>query len=323
MLDCPLGLPRGANLTAAEVCAGIRLHGKLAVITGASAGLGKETARVLALAGAHVFLGGRDEQTLMTAKREIAAGSAQAEISVHRLDLMSATSIAAFTRAVESLARPVDLLICNAGIMAVPLRHSHAGIEAQLMTNYVGHALLTSRLHPLLRSAGQARFVSLSSSAHHLTSVDLADLSYHRRHYERWHAYAQSKTAAALLAVQVYQRLGRYGVTALTVHPGMIQTEPRRCLTEEETGAIARRCGSADATSRWKTIAAGAATSVWAATAAELEGAGPMYLEDCAVAPRVIQPNFLYGVMPYALDETLAEDLWHATERLLGQALPL
>ncbi|GAB3628440.1 short-chain dehydrogenase [Pandoraea terrae] len=323
MLSSSFGLPQGATLTAEEVCAGIRLHGKLAVITGASTGLGKETARALALAGAHVFLGGRDEQALMTAKRDISTFSLSTEISVHRLDLMSASSVCAFTKAVESLGRPVDILICNAGIMACPLWRSETGIEAQFMTNYVGHALLTSRLCPLLRSAGRARFVSLSSCAHHLASVDLADLSYRHRAYDRWSAYGQSKTAAALLAVQVYRKLGQDGVTALTVHPGMSKTELGRFLLEEEKAAMAQLTCSVGSTSLWKSAAAGAATSVWAATAAEFEGVGPAYLEDCAVAPLITQPNFQYGVMPYALDETLAQDLWHATEQLLGTTLPL
>lgn len=323
MNDSPIGLPLGATLTAAEVCAGARLQGKLAVITGASTGIGQETARALALAGAHVFLGARDEQALMNAKQRIAACSPWAEISVHRIDLMLTSSIRAFANAVESLGRPVDILICNAGVMACPLSRTDAGIEAQFMTNYVGHALLTSRLHPLLRSARSARFVSLSSSAHHLASVDLDDPSYSKRTYDRWGAYGQSKTAAALLAVQVRRRMAGDGVTAFAVHPGLIKTELARHLREDDRAAIGRRVDSAAPTSQWKTIAAGAATSAWAATAATLNDLGCAYLEDCGIAQQISEPNFLHGVMPYALDTGLAQDLWRVTEDLLGVPLPL
>jgi len=327
MPDSSLELPPGAHRTADDVCRGLELGGRLAVISGASTGVGKETARVLALAGAHVFLGARDEQALMRAKHEIAVAFAHAEVSVHRLDLMCPSSIAAFATAVESLGRPIDMLICNAGIMACPLQYSATGIEAQLMTNYVGHAILTARLSPLLKAGGQARFVSLSSSAHHLASVDLQDLSWQRKPYDRWKAYGQSKTASALLAVQVQRRLGADGVTALTVHPGVIQTDLGRFMSAEERQALAERSAAASHPGgralRWKSVAAGAATSVWAATAAELDGAGPAYLEDCAVAPRITRPNLVYGVMPYALDEALAERLWRASERALGARLAL
>lgn len=323
MKDSTIGLPGGAALTAAEVCAGARLHGKLAVITGASTGIGLETASALALAGAHVFLGARDEQALMNAKQRIAASSPWAEVSVHRLDLMLESSILAFANAVESLGRPVDILICNSGVMACPLTRTHSGMEAQFMTNYVGHAFLTSRLSRMLRSSRSARFVSLSSSAHHLASVDLDDPSFLRRPYDRWAAYGQSKTAAALLAVQVHQRMAEDGVTGFAVHPGLIKTELARHLNEAERTAIDRRIESAGTTSRWKTTAAGAATTAWAATAAMLNDLGSAYLEDCSVARPICQPNFLHGVMPYARDSGLAQELWRVTEELLGATLPL
>jgi NAD(P)-dependent dehydrogenase (short-subunit alcohol dehydrogenase family) len=323
MPESSLGRYRGAQPSAEEVCRGLQLEGRLAVVTGGATGLGKETARVLALAGAHVFLGGRDEQALMIAKRDISAACPEAQVSVHRLDLMSAANVSSFAAAVESLGRAVDILICNAGIMACPLHRGAAGIEAQLMTNYVGHALLTSHLHRLLRASGCARVVSLSSAAHHLASVDLQDLSYQRKPYDRWQAYGQSKTAAALLAVQVQRRLGRDGVTALAVHPGIIPTGLGRYMSEEEKAALAARCASAASPFQPKSVATGAATGVWAATAAELEGAGPAYLENCAVAARITRPNLAHGVMPYALDESLAERLWRATEQALGSRLPL
>ncbi|MDB5969951.1 MAG: oxidoreductase [Hydrocarboniphaga sp.] len=310
--------PFSRTSTAEEAVAGIDLSGKLAVVTGGSGGIGRETARVLSQAGAHVVIGGRDEQALLTAKRDIAAISMHAHVSEHPLDLVSVPSIRAFASAVASLGRAVDILVCNAGVMAVPLEHAPCGIESQLMINCVGHALLTSLLSPMLRRTAHARLVYLTSSGHQLSPLVLDDLNFRNRPYDKWKAYGQSKTACSLLAVYVAGQMMRKGVTAMAVHPGVIMTALGRSLSDGEREELAKRLHGDE-----KTIQAGAATSVWAATAPELEGQPPAYLEDCAVAEVIDTPNYHSGVMPYALDADQATRLWREMERMLGEPLPL
>jgi len=307
---------------AEDVVAGFDLSGKLAVVTGGSVGLGKETARALAKAGADVFLGARSAQSLAAARQELLAGGARG-VHVHTLDLMDPHSVDAFAGAVLTLQRPVDILVNNAGIMACPLSRSALGIESQLATNYVGHALLSSLLAPALVKAGRARVVSLSSTGHHFSGVDFDDLNFERRPYHKWIAYGQSKTADSLLAVKLARALGSKGVTALAVHPGMILTDLGRFLTPEELKLDGSTLGKDAKLPPMKTVETGAATSVWAVTATALEGRGPLYLEDCRVAPVVDGPNYGYGVLRYALDEEAAVRLWSAAERLLDRRLPL
>lgn len=312
--------------TALEVASAANLVGKLAVITGGSTGLGKETARALASAGADLFLGARGRASLEAAKDDLAKIGPQ--VHTHVLDLMDPASVEAFAQAVLSLGRPIDILVNNAGIMACPLSRNAFGVESQLATNFLGHALLTSLLAPALVKAGRSRLVSLSSSGHHRASVDLEDLNFEARSYDRWEAYGQSKTADALLAVKVARELGGRGVTALAVHPGAIMTDLMRFLTDEERAMVNSATPDMSPKACYKTVQTGAATSIWAATAPELDGKGPLYLEDCGVAPVIDQPDwskgvFRSGVMRFALDPELADRLWAAGERLLDRKLPL
>jgi NAD(P)-dependent dehydrogenase (short-subunit alcohol dehydrogenase family) len=223
-----------------------------------------------------------------------------------------------FARAIQSLGRAVDIQICNAGIMATPLAYAPGGVESQLMTNYVGHALLVSLLGSMLRRAGRSRVVSLASLAHQLSPVVFEDLNFRSRPYDKWKAYGQSKTACSLLAVHVSGQMRHDGVTALAVHPGIIVTALGRYLSEEERRHLATRLDG-----EYKSVKSGAATSVWAATAAELEGHEAAYLEDCQIAQVVREPNNQHGVMPYALDADQAARLWGVTGGLLGEVLPL
>lgn len=314
----------GAKSTAQQVIAGIDLSGKLAVVTGASSGIGKETARVLADAGADVFLASRNRNSLDAIRDELEQPCG-GNIFAYPLDLMSPTSIGEFAETVTALNRPLDILINNAGIMASPLMLSEQGLEAQLMTNYLGHALLTSLLSPLLIKAAPSRLVTLTSSGHQICSVDFDDPNFERRPYDKWLAYGQSKTACSLLAVTAHHHLAERGVTSLAVHPGVISdTGLSTFLTEEDFENIARLLGDqAPAADSYKSIAAGAATSVWAATSPALIDKGGSYLEDCGIAPVIEQPNHQFGVMAYALDPEAADRLWQLGEQLLGRALPL
>lgn len=313
--------PFTRSTTAEEVVSGVDLSGKLAVITGGSTGLGKETARVLAKAGADIIIGARNEAKLGAAKDELASGEAKS-VEGYRLDLMEPDSVRQFAQAVRETDRPIDMLINNAGIMNGPLTFNSLGIESQFATNFLGHALLSSMLSAQLIRAGRSRMVSLASSAHQLSPVIFEDINFQKREYEQWTAYGQSKTANILMAIKWAKHLNDKGVTTLAVHPGVIETELSRSMPEEE------KQHSMEVTKKYnpngfKSIETGAATSVWAATGEDLDGCGPLYLEDCKVAALISRPNLASGVMPYALDPKAADQLWAAAENMLGHSLSL
>lgn len=320
--------PYGATSTADEVIGTTDLSGKLVVITGGSSGIGKETARVLAGAGADIFIGARSAEKLQSAKEELAAASGT-QIYAVELDLSEAASVDAFADAVLALDRTVDILLNNGGIMAVPLARNSLGIESHLATNYLGHAILTCRLVPALLRGGDSRVISLSSSGHQASGVNLDDLNWEQRKYKKWIVYAESKSANVLLAVKVAKELGDKGITALALHPGHVETDLGRSLPENEWNdtmdGLAKMAGIFDKSgiAATKTIPQGAATSVWAATAPELKGMGPLYLEDCQVGQPVDKPNMLNGIVPHTLNEETAEKLWQKAEELLGRSLPL
>jgi NAD(P)-dependent dehydrogenase (short-subunit alcohol dehydrogenase family) len=311
----------GMQSSAEEVLRGLDLHGRLVVITGALAGIGRATAEALLDAGADLVIAGRNPSKLEATKAELSHRRADATVHAFPLDLMSIASVDDFADAVLALKRPVNVLINNAGITG-QLRRNESGIESQLMTNFIGHAVLTSRLAPALVRAEGARLVSLSSFGHHYSPVIFDDLNFEQRPYTAWASYGQSKTACVLLAVQVARQLGERGVQAFAVHPGAIMTELGADLGPDDF-ALAQERGSIPQPEDWKTPAQGAATSVWAATEPQLSGRGPLYLEDCHIAPVLDQPTYCYGVMPYALDAELAARLWLATERLIARPLPL
>jgi len=311
----------GKKSTAREVLRGVDLKGKFAVITGATAGIGKATARALAEAGATVVIAGRNLQALDGARAELSAISAQQSVHAFALDLMSIASIDAFAGQVLGLGRPVDILINNAAITGQLVRNEQ-GIESQLMTNFIGHAVLSSRLARALVRAQGSRVVSLSSFGHHYSPVVFEDLNFDRRPYSAWDGYGQSKTACVLLAVKLSRALGDNGVEAFAAHPGAIMTELGRDMSQEDV-ELAQQRGSSPSPDDWKTPEGGAATSVWAATEPLLAGRAPLYLEDCGVAPLLDEPNYCRGVMKYALDPDNADRLWSATERLIQQSLPL
>jgi len=309
--------------TAAEVVAGKDLTGKLAVITGGSVGLGLETARALASAGADVFIGARRSDALAAATATLEqAGSGS--VHSHTLDLMAPASVDSFADAVLALDRPVDILVNNAGIMACPQDYTALGIESQLATNYVGHAQLTSRLARAIVTADGGRVVSHSSTGHQVSPVNLGDLNFKITPYHPFKAYGQSKTADVLLAIKVGKHLNDKGVTVHAVHPGIIETELGRFLTAEDRERMAASMKiDTDTTPAFKTVESGSATSVWAATAVELADKPPLYLEDCKVGELIDVPNFTHGVLPYALDGEIADELWSRAEAMLARELPL
>ncbi|MFB7287590.1 SDR family NAD(P)-dependent oxidoreductase [Actinacidiphila glaucinigra] len=290
-----------AQSTAAEVVGGIDLTGGRAVVTGAASGIGLETARALAGAGAEVTLAVRDTAAGERAAAGIAAGGA-GRVLVAPLDLADQRSVAAFAAAWHG---PLHVLVNNAGVMMTPETRTPEGWELQFATNHLGHFALATRLHPALAAAGRARVVSLSSVAHLRSPVHFDDVHFRDRPYDAGLAYAQSKTANVLFAVEAGRRWAADGVTVNAVHPGaVLGTNLSRHLTREALDAAAASGGHT-----FKTPQQGAATVVYVATAPGLERVAGRYFEDCAEAHRHI-PGTSGGVADHALDPDAAALLW-------------
>ncbi len=307
----------GMRSTAAEVIEGIDLHGKTAIVTGATSGLGIETARALVGAGAEVFIPARNPEKaagVVAELREKTGG----DVQTMTLDLSDFASIRRFTDEFLALGKPVHILINNAAIMACPLARTPEGFESQFATNHLGHFLFTGRLAPAL-IAGKARVVSLSSIGHRLSPVHFDDIHFETRKYDKWQAYGQAKTANALFAVGLNARLAPHGGTANAVHPGGIMTGLQQHLTTEEMTAMGWIDTEGKLNPLFKTVEQGAATSVWAAVAPELEGHGGLYLEDCNQAEPAIPEKPYSGVHAHASDPEAAERLWVESETMVGE----
>jgi NAD(P)-dependent dehydrogenase (short-subunit alcohol dehydrogenase family) len=199
--------------------------------------------------------------------------------------------------------------------MACPPAKTADGLELQFGSNHVGHFLATCLLAPALRQGAPSRVVSVSSRGHHMSPVVFDDIQFERRPYDKWLAYGQAKTANVLFAVGLERRLGPRGVHANALHPGGIMTELSRHLQAEDFKFLQSRARGM----KFKTVEAGAATSVFAATGPELEGRGGLYLEDCHVATVNDAPDALDGVKSYALDPRNADRLWEVSEELVGE----
>ncbi|MEM1111446.1 MAG: SDR family NAD(P)-dependent oxidoreductase [Pseudomonadota bacterium] len=304
-----------------EVIAGLSLAGKTAVVTGASAGIGIETCRALAATGVTVVMVARDSDKLARARAQIIDDAGE-ELALETVVLDLADLDAVRRGAAEILARfpEIDMLINNAGVMACPLLRTAQGFEMQFGTNHVGHFLLTCLLAPALVAG--SRVVNLSSTGHYFSDILWQDPNYERSDYSPWQAYGQSKTANVLFSVALDARLKGRGVRAFAVHPGAIHTELGRHLDEATTQELMSAPGAA-AGWEFKTVAQGAATSLWAATSPTLDGQGALFLEDCQVAPARADDQASHGVESYALDPEAAERLWTLSEELVGQRFPL
>lgn len=309
----PLGSPFGYRSTAREVVEGVDLGGKRVVVTGGYSGIGTETVRALAGAGASVIVGAR-----RTSQAEEVLSEIDGAIEVVPLDLADPTSIDEFADEIASRWDRIDLLVDNAAVMASPLQRDARGYEMQFATNHLGHFHLTARLWPLLEVAGNARVVVLSSIGHRLNGLDLDDPNFELRAYDKWTAYGQAKSANALFALQLDKLGAPHGVRAFAVHPGGIMTPLQRHLTNEEQVAMGWIDAQGNVNERFKTEEQGASTTVWAATSPLLEGAGGVYCEDCDVAAPATPENRTGGVHPHIRDEELAERLWAKSEELTG-----
>ncbi len=307
--------PFGFDSTAAEVVGGIDLSGRRAIVTGGSSGIGIETARALAGAGADVTLAVRDTGAGERTAGDITATTGNTAVHVGRVDLADRGSVAAFA---AGWSGPLHVLVNNAGVMSLPdLQLTPEGCEMQFATNHLGHFALALGLHDALAEAGDARIVSLSSVGHRASPVIFDDLNFTSRPYDPVLAYGQSKTANVLFAVEATRRWAGDGITANAVHPGAIlASNLTRHLDPEYLAGIV---DSGKYT--FKTLEQGAATSVLVATSPQLEGIGGRYFEDgneaVGVADGVVWEGGGSGVAAYALDPENAKRLWEVSRRML------
>ncbi|PHR15790.1 MAG: short-chain dehydrogenase [Sphingopyxis sp.] len=313
----------GAITTADEVLEGIDLTGKLVVITGGASGIGQETARAMAARGAHIVIPVRDMGKGEAAVSEIRKSVPDADIELMECDLGKMASIQYFAEAFLVQHDRIDLLINNAGVMASPHMTTGDGLELQFGTNHIGHFLLTNLLMPAIiksaKAGGDARIVNLSSRGHHADTVHFEDPHFETRDYDKWLAYGQAKTANIMFTVGLEKRLAGKGVHALAVHPGGIQTNLGRHLSEDDAAMLVKRIEERSGGKfTFKTVEQGAATTCYAATAPELAGRGGVYLEDCHVAD-VNDDDPSGSVRSYAVDPGNAEKLWTLSETTVDQ----
>lgn len=312
-----LGSGFDAKSTAEEVIDGIDIKGKIAIVTGGNTGIGLETTRTLAKAGATVIVPARD---VGKAKKNLEGIT---NIELETMDLIDPKSIDTFAEKFIASGRPLHLLINNAGIMWVPLRRESRGIESQLATNYLGQFQLVARLWPALKKANGARVINVSSQGHQFSPFNFDDPNFLHREYETLQAYGQSKTASNLFAVELDNRGKDFSVRAYSLHPGSIYgTE----LAREASPELFKKMGFFDAAGNirpevlasLKTIPQGAATTVWCATSPLLNNIGGVYCEDADVAALTTGAPGSAGVQAYSLDENNAKRLWELSEQITG-----
>jgi NAD(P)-dependent dehydrogenase (short-subunit alcohol dehydrogenase family) len=318
----------GATSTTDEVLSGVNLHGKRILVTGVSAGLGVETARSLVAHGAHVVGAARDLIKAEPATAQVRSDAAEngGSFELIKLDLANLKSVRACADELVAKGEPFDVIIANAGVMATPFGHTTDGFETQFGTNHLGHFVLVNRIAPLMKNG--SRLVSLSSSGHRYSNVDLDDPNFERTPYEPFVSYGRSKTANILFAVAFDERNRERGVRAAAVHPGGIQTELGRHIDPDRISTLIEQMNQELAKEgkppfQWKTIPQGAATSVWAGVVAPANEVGGKYCENChvghVVADDVIISAISEGVRGYALDSTNAAALWKKSEEMVGE----
>jgi NAD(P)-dependent dehydrogenase (short-subunit alcohol dehydrogenase family) len=304
----------GFASTTDEVTAGRDLTGTVALVTGASSGLGRETARALAAVGSRVILAGRNDDKLAAVAGKITDAIPGARVEVGHLDLTSLASVRQFAEEFLAANDRLHLLINNAGVMATPFEHTADGFELQFGTNHLGHFLLTGLLAPALLRDPPSRVVNLSSGGHMASDILWDDPNFERHAYDPFISYGQSKTANILFSVELERRLSGRGVHAYAVHPGFVGTALGRYMTPEVLAQLMDRAKEGGGMPTRKSLEQGAATSVWAATAPGLEESGGSYLADCQVSDHHAA---------WAVDPAAAVRLWALSEELVGQQFPL
>ncbi|MDN3026194.1 SDR family NAD(P)-dependent oxidoreductase [Streptomyces sp. S.PB5] len=305
-----LTTPFGFASTAGEVVSGIDLTGRRAVVTGASSGIGAETARALAATGAAVTLAVRDVAAGERVAKDITGSTGNHDVRAAHLDLTDLASISAFTAAWQG---PLHVLVNNAGVMACPEQYTEQGWEWQFATNHLGHFALATGLHSALAADGNARIVVVSSTGHQRSPIVWDDVNFAFRPYDPWLAYAQSKTANVLFAVEATRRWADDNITANALMPGAIYTNLQRHTAGRGSGRVPAEL--------IKTVEQGAATSALLATSPLLEGVGGRYFVDCNETEIVDRRSgSLHGVARYAVDPAGARRLWDLSQDLITGA---
>lgn len=299
----------GRRTTAMDVARQIDLRGKIAVITGATSGIGGEIARAMAAAGAELILPARNIEAASAIADNLITDTGNAKIRNYKLDLADFESV---RRLADNLLKDyprIDILINGAGIIAAPFQRCHQGYELHFSVNHLGHFLLTSALSSALLSSPAPRVVSLSAAAHGLSPLVFDDIHFNHRRYDQWQAYGQSKTANILFAKALNRRLATQGGTALAVNPGFIISKVEQDQALNQTDMPGR-------SKALKSPAHGAACCVWAATTANPQLAGN-YCEDFRLAEVAKLGDFSSGLHPHAADPAAAERLWELSEQLV------
>ena len=296
--------------TASEILEGIDLVGTHALVTGVSSGIGAEIARVLVLRGADVMGTARDlpKARLATAKIH-QEKRPDGSLDLTELDLASLRSVRACTDRLLAAGKRFDVVIANAGVMAVPEALTADGFEIQFGTNYLGHFVFLNRIAPIINRGG--RVVMIASAAHRGGDVDLSDLNFDHSPYDPLEAYSRAKTATILFAVEFDRRHKAAGIRATAVHPGAVLTETTREMIARQPEAFAAF--------RWRPVEQGAATSAWTGFVAHADEVGGRYCEDCHVATINDDQTADVGVRSYALDPDRAKALWIKSEELVGE----
>lgn len=307
-----------AETTAEEVVKGLDLTGKTMVVTGSSAGLGAETARVLAKAGATVVLVARNAEKNAKVTAEIRAETPNAKLSQVTMDLADLGSVRRAAKEILAAHPKIHALINNAGFVGGPRIITPEGAELHFAANHIGPFLFTNLLFAALKAAAPSRVLVLSSNGHRMPGFEFDDLNFDNREYNHWTAYSQSKRANVLHAVGLAKRLAGTGVTANAVHPGVIRTEVFRDVAAVEEQMVT---GWAEANgSPLKSVSQGAATQVWGAVSPELEGVTGIYLEDVQIAKHIPSDVLsALGVIEEALDQESADQLWAISEKIVGE----
>ncbi|CAF1093922.1 unnamed protein product [Adineta ricciae] len=309
-----------AKSTALEVIKGLNanLEGKLVVITGGTSGIGVETARALATANAHVIITARDMTKGAEVVADLKKSTGNDKTEVMELDLNSLQSVRNFVNQFRARNLPINILICNAGIMACPYSKTVDGFETQFGVNHLAHFLLATSLVPELKAGKPSRLVVVSSIANRRGGINWDDINWEKS-YDKWVAYGQSKTANILFAKQFNKLYSSEGVQAYALHPGGIMTNLVKYVPVEEQKAMGWFKEDGTLVDRFKNVEQGASTSVYAALAPELDNHGGEYLENCAVSRGVnTDPTQFWGMGPHAIDMEAAERLWKLSEEMVA-----
>lgn len=335
----PIDSPFNNTTTAEKVMKGIDLKGKNVIVTGGYSGIGLKVTEMLTEAGAHVVVPARTVAKALPVVEHLK----NAELGL--LDLMDPNSIDRFAKGYLASNRQLDLLIACAGIMFPPLKRDSRGNESQLSTNFLGHFQLTAKLYPALKKADHARVIVMSSRAQSWNGVDFNDPNFKHRTYNARRAYAQSKAADALFAVELNKRGQKDDVHAFAVHPGLVpgtglnryvSHEPLRkassfALNQLELTHVINAGHSIKARFHrqgeydyFKTVSQGAASTLWAATSKQLNHRGGVFIEDCNISHVVsADSKSKFGVRPWSVDEREAAKLWQLGEKLTGTVFPI